>query len=102
MKYFQNELERITLVFEHYASCVAENNSPISNENLQSILQCGLYGLYHLHYVIGAVHGLISPSAFLTTNDQKIPYKLTHWAINIITDMGRLCQTRIYPSRRLL
>ncbi|XP_046918189.2 LOW QUALITY PROTEIN: TBC domain-containing protein kinase-like protein [Dermatophagoides farinae] len=89
--------ERITLVFEHYASCVAED-SPISNENLQSILQCGLYGLYHLHYVIGAVHGLISPSAFLTTNDQKIPYKLTHWAINIITDMGRLCQTRIYPN----
>lgn len=90
-------LEKITLVFEHYPSSVL--NYSLSLNDLDLILKCGLYSLYHLHNVIGAVHGLLTPSSFLCTENPNIPYKLTHWAINIITNMGKLCHAQIFPGK---
>ncbi|UXI20615.1 hepatocellular carcinoma-associated antigen [Sarcoptes scabiei] len=97
LDFVRNKNEKLTLIFEHQASSKALNN--LSIEDFDSLIKCGLYGLYHLHYVVGACHGLISPDSFIqAANCDKIRFKLAHWAINIITNLGRLCQCQFYPN----
>lgn len=86
--------EKITLVFEHYENDISTKASKFTD--IDSIVKCGLYALYHLHYVIGTVHGMITPSSFLYVGENK--FKLTHWAINLITNCGELCQSLICPD----
>lgn len=88
-------IEKITLVFEHYNCDISSKTSFFSD--IDSLVKCGLYALYHIHYVIGTVHGLITPDAFLYTGQPKV-FKLAHWALNLITNCGQLCQSLICPG----
>lgn len=88
-------LEKITLVFEHHPKTAMDVE--LRSNDLESLLHCGLDSLYHLHYVIGCVHGLLTPEAFVC--DSVSNFKLTHWAINLITNFGQLCQSNFYPSK---
>lgn len=87
--------EKITVVFEHY-DCDISSKSPLFGD-IESLTKCGLYALHHLHYVIGSVHGLITPNAFLYAGQQS-SFKLAHWAFNLITNCGQLCQSLIVPD----
>jgi hypothetical protein len=70
------------------------NELPI--DNIEKLAQNSLQALYHLHYIIGCIHGLITPEAFVFDGNNV---KLTHWALNAITDCGQLCDSHlIIPS----
>lgn len=90
-------LEKVSIHFEHYTETIED--IPKVYEDVDELVKCGLYSLYHLHYRLGCVHGLITPETFVYTNNANLKFKLSHWALNSITNCGQLCQALIYPSK---
>ncbi|XP_054167454.1 TBC domain-containing protein kinase-like protein, partial [Oppia nitens] len=83
----RNKKERITIIFEHY-----NNDLPV--HDMLAVATSALLALYHMHYEMGCVHGLITPDA-LVYDSHRSAVKLTHWALNAITESGRHCDAHM-------
>lgn len=81
----RNKKEKISLIFEHYL-----NSLPIND--FERLALNSLQALYHLHYVMGCIHGLITPEAFVFDGNVV---KLTHWALNPINNCGKYSSAHI-------
>ena len=74
-------LEKVTIVFEHYTDDLPQD--------VDLIVEHSLYALYHLHYEVGCIHGGITPDCLVYDQKNHL-IKLTHWALNAITECGSL------------
>ncbi|CAG2179284.1 unnamed protein product, partial [Oppiella nova] len=91
--------KKLTLIFEHYLNAL-----PV--EDMDLLATNSLLALYHMHYNMGCVHGLVTPDA-LVFDGRTV--KVTHWAINAITNGGKHCDanmivpddTRFLPYEQL-
>ena len=80
---FRNKHERVALVSEFISTPIERPSS----SQVEQLVRDVLLALHELHYKLGITHGNITPSCFVYDGSK---FKLNHWALNVLTDNGRL------------
>ncbi|XP_074604757.1 TBC domain-containing protein kinase-like protein isoform X2 [Brevipalpus obovatus] len=87
---YRSKNEKVCLVFEYYDKTFGDD--------LDTFVNHLLHGLYFLHNDLKIAHGAISPDSIVYDGKN---YKWIHWALNTITESGKLLNRSCLLSKNV-